>query len=61
MVPIEEVDDLLKKCAAELGMDYEPEEEKEKTEEQKQIEKIKEWLREESLSEKLENFNKRSQ
>ena len=61
MVPIEEVENLLKKCAAELGMDYEPEEEKQKTEEQKQMEEIKEWLREESLSEKLENFNKRSQ
>ena len=40
------VENLLAKCAAKLGMDWEPEEEKEKTEEQRQIREIKEWLRE---------------
>lgn len=45
------VENLLKKCAAELGMDLELPQEKEETEEQKQMKKIKEWLREGSLSE----------
>jgi len=40
------VENLLAKCAVELEMDWEPEEEKEKTEEQKQMREIKEWLRE---------------
>lgn len=39
------VENLLAKCAAELGMDWEPEE-KEEAEEQKQMREIKEWLRE---------------
>lgn len=56
MVPIEEVEDLLKKCAAELGIDFEPEKEKEKTEEQKQMEKIKEWLGEKKFWQVIEKF-----
>ena len=39
------VENLLEKCAAELGMDLELPQEKEETEEQKQMKKIKEWLR----------------
>lgn len=45
------VENLLAKCAAELGMDWKPEEEKEETEEQKQMRKIKESFREGSLNE----------
>lgn len=45
------VKNLLEKCAAELGMDLELPQEKEETEEQKQMREIKEWLREGSLSE----------
>lgn len=45
------VENLLEKCAAELGMDLELPQEKEETEEQKQMREIKEWLREGSLSE----------
>lgn len=45
------VENLLEKCAAELGMDLELPQEKQETKEQKQMKKIKEWLREGSLSE----------
>ena len=47
MVSLKEVDELLKKCAYELGMDYEPESyESKETDEQKQMKEIKEWLKE---------------
>ena len=45
------VENLLEKCAVELGMDLELPQEKQETEEQKQMKKIKEWLREGTLSE----------
>ncbi|MBQ2937880.1 MAG: hypothetical protein IJE05_03245 [Clostridia bacterium] len=43
-IPLEEVEKLLKKCANELGIDYEPGQFKEKTEDQK-IEEVKKWLK----------------
>lgn len=46
MVPLKEVEELLKKCAYELGIDYEPEsDETKETDEQKQMKEIKEWLK----------------
>ena len=42
-IPVEEVENLLKKCANELGIDYEPEQFKEKAEGQKMAE-VKKWL-----------------
>lgn len=47
MVPLKEVKELLKKCANELGIDYEPELEEceEEKNEKKQMEEIKEWLK----------------
>jgi len=43
-LPLEEVENLLEKCAKELGMDYEPEQFKDTTEDQKMTE-IKNWLK----------------
>ena len=43
-IPLEEVDNLLKKCAKEVGIDYEPEESQDKTEQQKMTE-VKNWLK----------------
>lgn len=47
MVPLKEVEELLKKCANELGIDYEPELEEceEETNEKKQMKEMKEWFK----------------
>ena len=48
-IPLEEVENLLKKCAKELGMDFEPEQFKEKTDTQKtdaqKMAEVKKWLK----------------
>ena len=48
MVPLEEVDELLKKCACEVGIDFEPSLvlEKKVENQQEDMHKIKDWLKE---------------